>query len=142
GKDRSMSAFILRQRAIPAAECGPASAAAASTRAASDSSEADGTAPPAAAPSESSATDPTGPPPDRSGTTAHTPLTLLLIEDDPGGSRIVPELLDQSRAPIRVRTARNLTEAERLLTDDVHCILLDLFLPAPGRGDEGDELAV
>src|SRR4029079_2829514 len=47
--------------------------------------------------------------------------------------------------PIRVRTARNLTEAERLLTDDVHCILLDIALPVPGRtsaaaGD--DELAV
>ncbi|GAA3229020.1 MULTISPECIES: fused response regulator/phosphatase [unclassified Streptomyces] len=72
-----------------------------------------------------------------------TNLTLLLIEDDPGGSPIVPDLLDSAGKPIRVRTARNLTEAERLLTDDVHCILLDLALPAPGRaqGDE-DELAV
>jgi serine phosphatase RsbU (regulator of sigma subunit) len=71
-------------------------------------------------------------------------LTLLLIEDDPGGSPIVPELLDSSGKPIRVRTARNLTEAERLLTDDVHCILLDLALPAPGRARHGDddELAV
>ncbi|MFF9286903.1 PP2C family protein-serine/threonine phosphatase [Streptomyces griseosporeus] len=74
---------------------------------------------------------------------ATTNLTLLLIEDDPGGSPIVPDLLDSAGKPIRVRTARNLTEAERLLTDDVHCILLDLALPAPGRaqGDE-DELAV
>ncbi|MET7287728.1 fused response regulator/phosphatase [Streptomyces sp. NPDC005573] len=71
------------------------------------------------------------------------PLTLLLIEDDPAGA-FVPELLDASGKPIRVRTARNLTEAERLLTDDVHCILLDLALPAPGRadGDDADELAV
>ncbi|MFF9626388.1 PP2C family protein-serine/threonine phosphatase [Streptomyces griseosporeus] len=74
---------------------------------------------------------------------ATTNLTLLLIEDDPGGSPIVPDLLDSAGKPIRIRTARNLTEAERLLTDDVHCILLDLALPAPGRaqGDE-DELAV
>ncbi|CAM5539478.1 hypothetical protein SFUMM280S_10893 [Streptomyces fumanus] len=74
----------------------------------------------------------------------HTNLTVLLIEDDPGGSVIVPDLLDQAGRPIRVRTARNLTEAERLLTDDVHCILLDLALSAPGRaGDEDDdELAV
>jgi serine phosphatase RsbU (regulator of sigma subunit) len=74
---------------------------------------------------------------------AHTNLTLLLIEDDPAGSPIVPDLLDQAGKPIRIRTARNLTEAERLLTDDVHCILLDLALPAPGR-EEGaeDELAV
>ncbi|MEU5087477.1 SpoIIE family protein phosphatase [Streptomyces sp. NPDC021356] len=79
-----------------------------------------------------------------------TNLTLLLIEDDPGGSPIVPELLDASGKPIRVRTARNLTEAGRLLTDDVHCILLDLALPAPGRsgagtgagGGDDDELAV
>ncbi|MFK4145763.1 PP2C family protein-serine/threonine phosphatase [Streptomyces sp. NPDC004065] len=78
------------------------------------------------------------------GHTAGTQLTLLLIEDDPGGSPIVPELLDASGKPIRVRTARNLTEAERLLTDDVHCILLDLALPAPGRAGSGsdDELAV
>ncbi|MEU5532657.1 fused response regulator/phosphatase [Streptomyces sp. NPDC020362] len=68
-------------------------------------------------------------------------LTLLLIEDDPAGSPIVPELLDSSGKPIRVRTARNLTEAERLLTDDVHCILLDLALPAPGSTGD-DELAV
>ncbi|MDT0613940.1 PP2C family protein-serine/threonine phosphatase [Streptomyces lancefieldiae] len=83
---------------------------------------------------------------------APTNLTLLLIEDDPVGSPIVPDLLDQAGKPIRVRTARNLTEAERLLTDDVHCILLDLALSAPaparsgadgdGDGDEADELAV
>ncbi|CAL9504919.1 PP2C family protein-serine/threonine phosphatase [Streptomyces sp. enrichment culture] len=85
----------------------------------------------------------TGTPTDRTPDTsaaAHsttpTNLTLLLIEDDPGGSPIVPDLLDQAGKPIRVRTARNLTEAGRLLTDDVHCILLDLALsaPAPARG--------
>ncbi|MBL1081791.1 fused response regulator/phosphatase [Streptomyces actinomycinicus] len=69
-------------------------------------------------------------------------LTLLLIEDDPAGSPIVPDLLDPAGKPIRVRTARNLTEAERLLTDDVHCILLDLALPAPGGSGTDDELAV
>ncbi|MFP3991615.1 SpoIIE family protein phosphatase [Streptomyces sp. E11-3] len=61
-----------------------------------------------------------------------TSLTLLVIEDDPAGALSVPELLDTAGKPIRIRTARNLTEAERLLTDDVHCILLDLALPAPG----------
>ncbi|WP_329273542.1 PP2C family protein-serine/threonine phosphatase [Streptomyces sp. NBC_01451] len=73
-----------------------------------------------------------------------THLTLLLIQDDPGGSPVVPELLDASGKPIRVRTARNLTEAARLLTDDVHCILLDLALPAPHHAEDGndDELAV
>ncbi|MER5715204.1 fused response regulator/phosphatase [Streptomyces sp. NPDC002132] len=72
---------------------------------------------------------------------AHTNLTLLLIEDDPAAAPIVPGLIDSAGKPIRVRTARNLTEAERLLTDDVHCILLDLALPAPGRTAD-DELAV
>lgn len=73
---------------------------------------------------------------------ATTNLTLLLIEDDPGGATVIPELQDSAGRPIRVRTARNLTEAARLLTDDVHCILLDLALPAPGRGGDDEELAV
>jgi CheY-like chemotaxis protein len=75
-------------------------------------------------------------------TAAHANLTLLLIEDDPTAAPIVPDLLDSAGKPIRMRTARNLTEAERLLTDDVHCILLDLALPAPGRAADDDELAV
>ncbi|MFK4543853.1 serine phosphatase RsbU (regulator of sigma subunit) [Streptomyces tendae] len=94
----------------------------------------------------------------RTQSAAPTNLTVLLIEDDPAGSPIVPDLLDQAGKPIRVRTARNLTEAGRLLTDDVHCILLDLALSAPtpartstdggGNGNAGgdaedhDELAV
>jgi serine phosphatase RsbU (regulator of sigma subunit) len=79
-------------------------------------------------------TAPTGPIPP----TAPTNLTVLLIEDDPAGSLNVPELLDSAGKPIRVRTARNLTEAQRLLTDDVNCILLDLALPTPGRTSEGN----
>ncbi|WKX71167.1 PP2C family protein-serine/threonine phosphatase [Streptomyces sp. XD-27] len=66
-------------------------------------------------------------------------LTLLVIEDDPVGSLSVPELLDADGNRVRIRTARNLTEATRLLTDDVQCILLDLALPGPGRGS-GDAL--
>ncbi|MFE3583980.1 PP2C family protein-serine/threonine phosphatase [Streptomyces vinaceus] len=64
-------------------------------------------------------------------------LTLLVIEDDPGGGLTVPEILDADRHRIRLRTARNLTEAARLLTHDVHCILLDLSLPAPGSATAG-----
>ncbi len=138
-----MPAPVPRQRAIPAAESGQAPAAAPSKGSAQDSAETRTAAPhTAAATSENGATDRTGTAPDRSETAAHTNVTLLLIENDPGGSPIVPDLLDQSGKPIRVRTARNLTEAERLLTDDVHCILLDLALPAPGRAGDGDELAV
>ncbi|MEV0261407.1 fused response regulator/phosphatase [Streptomyces sp. NPDC050617] len=68
-------------------------------------------------------------------------LSLLVIEDDPAGVLSVPEMLDASGKPVRIRTARNLTEAERLLTDDVHCILLDLALPGacPEAGDGGED---
>jgi serine phosphatase RsbU (regulator of sigma subunit) len=68
-------------------------------------------------------------------------LTLLVIEDDPAGTFTVPELPAAAGTRVRIRTARNLTEAGRLLTDDVDCILLDLALPtgsetrASGTGD-------
>ncbi|MEV0371005.1 SpoIIE family protein phosphatase [Streptomyces sp. NPDC050636] len=71
-------------------------------------------------------------------------LTLLLIGEDPNSP--VPEMWDWSGRKVRLRTARNLTEAERLLTDDVQCILLDLAPPereerdAGGEGCPGDEL--
>ncbi|MEU5888301.1 SpoIIE family protein phosphatase [Streptomyces sp. NPDC047461] len=112
---------VPRQRAIPAVESGQAPAATAS-----------------GGPSREEAPRTDGTIEKHNGTTQ---LTLLVIEDDPGGSTLVPELLDAAGNPIRVRTARNLTEAERLLTDDVHCILLDLALRAPARGGD-DELAV
>ncbi|MFI9467775.1 PP2C family protein-serine/threonine phosphatase [Streptomyces sp. NPDC052492] len=134
-----MPAPVPRQRAIPAAESGQAQAAA-QNESALELPENRTAAPRAATPSDDAPAR-TGTTPDKAETTTHTNLTLLLIENDPGGSPIVPDLVDQSGRPMRVRTARNLTEAERLLTDDVHCILLDLALPAPGRGAD-DELAV
>jgi serine phosphatase RsbU (regulator of sigma subunit) len=93
---------VPRQRDIPAADRGQAPAAAATATA----------APPQAAPPQAAS------------------LTLLVIEDDPAGGLTVPEILDSDGHRIRLRTARNLTEAERLLTPEVHCILLDLALPA------------
>lgn len=66
-----------------------------------------------------------------------TDLTLLVIENDPADAFAVPDLLDSANGTkVRVRTARNLTEAERLLTDDVHCVLLDLDLPGCGHCPE------
>ncbi|MET9031488.1 PP2C family protein-serine/threonine phosphatase [Streptomyces mirabilis] len=120
---------IPRQRAIPAAESGQAQGA---FSPGSPSGEATG-GPAGAAPAPHAATTPVD---------STTNLTLLVIEDDPAGSLSVPEMLDAAGKPIRIRTARNLTEAERLLTDDVHCILLDLALPAPGRAatESDDEL--
>ncbi|MGW0144780.1 PP2C family protein-serine/threonine phosphatase [Streptomyces sp. NPDC003333] len=113
---------VPRQRAIPAVETGQAQAA---------------------SPGGGTFTDEAPRKEQTVENTPHTHLTLLLIEDDPGGSTVVPEMLDSAGRPIRVRTARNLTEAARLLTDDVHCILLDLALPAPGRsGEDDDELGV
>ncbi|MFE9910930.1 PP2C family protein-serine/threonine phosphatase [Streptomyces clavifer] len=70
-------------------------------------------------------------------------LTLLVITDDPAGTFTVPELPSAAGTRVRVRTARNLTEAGRLLTDDVDCILLDLglALPAGVRTDGPDGTA-
>ncbi|MEU6103736.1 PP2C family protein-serine/threonine phosphatase [Streptomyces flaveolus] len=136
---------VPRQRAIPAVECGQAPAA--SPR----SGRSQEPAPLGTNPAENPTSQRENPTEKREKTTDQresttpTNLTLLLIEDDPAGSPIVPDLLDQAGKPIRVRTARNLTEAERLLTDDVHCILLDLALSAPARTGDGegdDELAV
>ncbi|MGW3010860.1 PP2C family protein-serine/threonine phosphatase [Streptomyces sp. NPDC001219] len=77
----------------------------------------------------------------------HQGLTLLLIGENPNSH--VPEMWDWAGRKVRLRTARNLTEAERLLTDDVHCILLDLP-PAERTADRdtgetgapGDELGI
>lgn len=117
---------IPRQRAIPAVESGQAQGA---FSPGGPSGEATG-GPAGAVPAPHATTTPVD---------NATNLTLLVIEDDPAGSLSVPEILDAAGKPIRIRTARNLTEAERLLTDDVHCILLDLALPAPGRATESDD---
>lgn len=70
-----------------------------------------------------------------SGPGSTSSLTLLVIEDDPAGGLTVPEILDADGHRIRLRSARNLTEAARLLTPDVNCVLLDLALPhGPGAG--------
>ncbi|WP_217167250.1 PP2C family protein-serine/threonine phosphatase [Streptomyces sp. AC512_CC834] len=161
---------VPRQRAIPAAECGQAPAASPDSGPSKEQAP-PGTNPaenptsqrenptekrekptdtstdrtPDRTPDKSTAPHTAVPRTDRRESSTPTNLTVLLIEDDPAGSPIVPDLIDQAGKPIRVRTARNLTEAERLLTDDVHCILLDLALSAPaGNSDaEGaDELAV
>jgi serine phosphatase RsbU (regulator of sigma subunit) len=63
-------------------------------------------------------------------------LTLLVVQDDPAGPLSSPTLPDGAGARIRVRNARNLTEAERLLTNDIQCILVDLALPGPSGDDE------
>ncbi|MFD9334105.1 PP2C family protein-serine/threonine phosphatase [Streptomyces sp. NPDC060028] len=109
---------VPRQREIPAPESGQA-------------------LPPAAAPPQLTAA---------TAAAAAPSLTLLVIEDDPAGGLTVPEILDADGHRIRLRTARNLTEAARLLTPDVHCVLLDLSLPGgPGAGparaaDDTDQL--
>jgi serine phosphatase RsbU (regulator of sigma subunit) len=66
-------------------------------------------------------------------------LVLLVIEDDPAGPFSVPELPEGAGTRVRIRNARNLTEAQRLLTDDIHCILVDLALPGSttAGGPEG-----
>ncbi|RII13824.1 Stage II sporulation protein E (SpoIIE) [Streptomyces sp. YIM 130001] len=119
---------IPRQRAIPAAEGGQAHSMPAPPPGVETSTAGDGDA------GITASTENQGNTENDESTTSTTSngLTLLVIEDDPAEALRVPELLDTAGKPIRIRTARNLTEAERLLTDDVHCIVLDLALPAPG----------
>ncbi|WP_190083737.1 PP2C family protein-serine/threonine phosphatase [Streptomyces longisporoflavus] len=129
---------IPRQRAIPAAEGGQAQAL--------PTSPAPAPAPLPAPEPVPASVEPVRTPVSRDAdkqTGSGPGLSLLVIEDDPVGSLSVPQMLDSAGKPIRVRTARNLTEAERLLTDDVHCILLDLTLavPAASPEEEEDELA-
>ncbi|SCF68791.1 Serine phosphatase RsbU, regulator of sigma subunit [Streptomyces sp. MnatMP-M17] len=69
-------------------------------------------------------------------TTEGGDLTLLVIDDDPAGTFTGPELPEGAGTRVRIRTARNLTEAERLLTDDIDCILVDLALPGSGDSDD------
>ncbi|OKI10167.1 phosphatase [Streptomyces sp. CB02923] len=120
----------------PAAESEDAAVAAGSP-------EAPGT-PDASDPSDPASThsDPSAPAPSASSAASaasrsgDTGLTLLLIGEDPTSS--VPEMRDGEGRRVRVRTARNLTEAERLLTDDVHCILLDLAPAEAGERPDRD----
>ncbi|MEH0429190.1 PP2C family protein-serine/threonine phosphatase [Streptomyces stelliscabiei] len=135
---------VPRQRAIPAVESGQAHAVSASSGPSGEGAAMNASA---LAPADKSktpgptgdrATGPAGLPAPAAQPGGPTNLTVLLIQDDPAGSLNVPELLDSTGKPIRVRTARNLTEAQRLLTDDVNCILLDLALPAPARPTDMD----
>ncbi|MEU6392873.1 SpoIIE family protein phosphatase [Streptomyces sp. NPDC046939] len=119
---------VPRQRAIPAVEGGQAHAA--PTGATTQAAEPPRPQTTTRATAEAPAATTTGTAPAR--TTTESVLTLLVIEDDPAGPFSIPELPDAAGRPLRVRTARNLTEAERLLTHDVHCVLLDLALPTPG----------
>ncbi|MFE6163044.1 PP2C family protein-serine/threonine phosphatase [Streptomyces sp. NPDC056486] len=128
GKEtEAMPVPIPRQRAIPAAEGGQAHALPTPTPAPEPAPESVPT------PVESAPTplEPVPAPRDMDQQPGGPGLSLLVIEDDPAGSLSLPRMLDALGKPIRIRTARNLTEAERLLTDDVHCILLDLAMTAP-----------
>ncbi|MFD3870966.1 PP2C family protein-serine/threonine phosphatase [Streptomyces sp. NPDC058623] len=118
GKEpETMSVPVPRQRDTPPVESGPA------VLSVTPATPGPGPAPvPATAPAPA----------------PQTSLTLLVIEDDPAGGLTVPEILDADGHRIRLRSARNLTEAARLLTPDVHCVLLDLSLPGAGTGTGAD----
>lgn len=59
-------------------------------------------------------------------TDAPAVLNLLVVGDDPSGAFTAPYFQEGGGPRVRVLRAGNLTAAGRLLTDDVHCILLDL----------------
>jgi serine phosphatase RsbU (regulator of sigma subunit) len=62
----------------------------------------------------------------RQGAGGPAALTVLVVGDDPAGAFTAPYFQEGAGPRVRVLRARNLTAARRLLTDDVHCILLDL----------------
>ncbi|MDF5754681.1 SpoIIE family protein phosphatase [Spongiactinospora sp. TRM90649] len=57
------------------------------------------------------------------------PLTLLLIEDDPGDAYLVQELLGATDAPPKIIWARSLADGLARLSPEVHCVLVDLSMP-------------
>ncbi len=75
--------------------------------------------------------------PEEAPAPAAVPFTLLVIGDDPTGSLDTGDLVDAAGNRVRIRWARNLTAAQRLLTDDVTCVLFDLHL-APESGTRAD----
>ncbi|WP_225848049.1 PP2C family protein-serine/threonine phosphatase [Streptomyces sp. HPF1205] len=62
----------------------------------------------------------------RQSTGGPAALTVLVVGDDPNGAFTAPYFQEGGGPRIRILRARNLTAAARLLTDDVHCVLLDL----------------
>ncbi|MDP9849038.1 PP2C family protein-serine/threonine phosphatase [Streptosporangium lutulentum] len=60
---------------------------------------------------------------------ANDTLTLLLIEDDAGDAFLVEELLGEADDPPKIIWVRSLAESRVRLTEDVHCVLVDLSLP-------------
>lgn len=62
----------------------------------------------------------------RQGAGGPAALSLLVVGEDPGGAFTAPYFQEGGGPRIRILRARNLTAAGRLLTDDVHCVLLDL----------------
>lgn len=67
--------------------------------------------------------------------TGHTPIEILLVEDNPADVRLTLEALKQARVPNRLHVARDGVEALRILKDASgtvprpDLILLDLNLP-------------
>ncbi|MEU0989002.1 fused response regulator/phosphatase [Streptomyces sp. NPDC005953] len=124
-----MPAPVPRQRRVPVAEAAQGATAVSAPRGGAPDTEA------TAARELNGAGPGTHEAAESTGGTNLTDLTLLVIEDDPTGPFSVPELPTTAATRVRIRSARNLTEAERLLTDEVHCVLVDLALPLPG--DDG-----
>lgn len=75
-----------------------------------------------------------GPVPDRAAD--QQSVMLLVVCEDPGDVFTVEKSLVSAGAKVRIRHARNLTEVERLLTDDVNCVLLDIDLPGGRTGTD------
>ena len=59
-----------------------------------------------------------------------SPIRVLLVEDNPGDSRLIQELISESASQFEVHSVGRLAEAlERLKTGDYQLVLVDLSLP-------------
>lgn len=61
---------------------------------------------------------------------ANNPITVLIIEDNPGDSRLIREILiEDGRQPFRLEYAESFSEGLNCLTEETDIVLLDLSLP-------------
>lgn len=71
---------------------------------------------------------------------AHLPISVLLVEDDPGDALLTRELLDGSGFTFSVEQVRRLSDALDRLRLGVDCVLLDLGLPDAGGLEALDKI--
>lgn len=80
------------------------------------------------------------PGPDGAGPGYGAPISVLLVEDDPGDALLARELLEDSGFHFEVQPVGRLADALPRLASGVDCVLLDLGLPDAGGLEALDEI--